>query len=142
MSELLLSDSLSQTLQSDKRYKFPAYEFTMEAIKYAHDILELGQPLPRKNRREEDDEPPQDVDRDISAADICLAVKIYAVEQYGLLAKATLSAWGINSTYDIGQIVNNLIQCGELRASDKDKLEDFNNVYDFSIAFNEQFSFD
>ncbi len=141
-------EEIIKLLETDKRYKLAAYEFILAAVKFAHDILELGDPISQVNQTDgdnvcvDDDEPPGDVDRDISAADICKAAKIYAVEQFGLLAKPTLNNWGIHSTADIGQIIFNLVKCGALLQSKRDNINDFDNVFNFDDAFEKQFSFD
>ena len=141
-------EEIIKLLETDKRYKLAAYEFILAAVKFAHDILELGDPISQVNQTDgdnvcvDDDEPPGDVDRDISADDICKAIRIYAVEQFGLLAKPTLNNWGIHSTADFGQIIFNLVKCGALLTSQRDNIDDYNNVFDFDDAFEKQFSFD
>ena len=141
-------DEINQLLQTDKRYKYAAYEFILAAVKFAHDILELGEPISQIRRSSDgsfcidDDEPPGDASRDISAADICKAIKIYALDKFGLLAKPTLNNWGIKSTADFGQIIFNLIKCDALLKSERDNIEDYDNVFDFDAAFEESFSFD
>ena len=141
-------DEIYNLLQNDKRYKYAAYEFILAAVKFAHDTLELGDPVSQIRRLNDgsfcidDDEPPGDASRDISAADICKAIKIYAVDMFGLLAKPTLNNWGIKSTADFGQIIFNLMKCEALLQSERDNIDDYNDVFDFDSAFEEQFSFD
>jgi uncharacterized repeat protein (TIGR04138 family) len=50
------------------------------------------------------------------------------------MAKCVLNSWGVKSTGDFGEIVFNLIRVGEMRKTDQDRREDFNDVYDFDTA--------
>jgi uncharacterized repeat protein (TIGR04138 family) len=125
---------LSKLLKNDKRYKFDAYVFVFEALSYAQETLGLGEERPH----EEDDEPAarkpaskRKTQRHLTGQQLCEAVRRYAVEQYGLLAKAVLNSWGIRCTGDLGNIVFNLIEIGQMRKTKHDKREDFENVFDF-----------
>jgi uncharacterized repeat protein (TIGR04138 family) len=55
------------------------------------------------------------------------------------MAKTVLNSWGVNSTGDFGEIVYNLIAIKEMRKSEADRREDFDDVYDFEEAFVRQF---
>jgi uncharacterized repeat protein (TIGR04138 family) len=55
------------------------------------------------------------------------------------MAKVVLNSWGLRKTSDFGEIVYNLIEIGMMKKSKTDRREDFDNVYDFDQAFNEQF---
>jgi uncharacterized repeat protein (TIGR04138 family) len=52
-----------------------------------------------------------------------------------------LGTWGIHSTADLGEIVFNMIEIGQMRKTRKDKREDFHDVYDFHDAFSRDLSF-
>lgn len=70
--------------------------------------------------------------RHVSGQELCEAIRCYALDQYGLLAKSVLNEWGVHSTGDFGEIVFNLIEIGQMRKTDSDRREDFNDVYDFA----------
>ena len=55
------------------------------------------------------------------------------------MAKTVLNNWGIGSTGDFGEIVFNLIRIGRMRKTPHDCREDFDEVYDFETAFQQQF---
>ena len=57
-----------------------------------------------------------------------------ALRQYGLLAMTVLAHWGIRSTSDVGDIVYNLIETGDLEKTPSDSRSDFDNVFDFESA--------
>jgi uncharacterized repeat protein (TIGR04138 family) len=74
-------------------------------------------------------------DRHVSGQQLCLGLRDFALQQYGMLAKTVLSRWGIHKTEDFGRIVFAMIDSGLMRRSDEDTLEDFRGVYDFDEAF-------
>lgn len=130
---------LLKLLADDRRYKLEAYHFVGAGLEYAQDALGLGQPGPRRGRKEasedEDDRPV----RHVTGQDLCLALKQFAHEQYGYLARQVLGSWGIRTTGDFGEIVYNLIKIGKMSKSDSDRREDFDNVYDFEQALVKDF---
>ncbi len=50
-----------------------------------------------------------------------------------------LEEWGIRSCADIGELVFNLIEEGELRKTEQDRREDFAAGFDFNDAFRRPF---
>ena len=52
-----------------------------------------------------------------------------------------LGTWGVQSTADLGEIVFNMIEIGQMRKTRRDKREDFHNVYEFQEAFVHGLSF-
>lgn len=73
--------------------------------------------------------------RHISGQQLCLGLRDYAIQQYGLLARTVLDRWHIRKTEDFGRIVYAMIDLGLMRRSDNDSIEDFAGVYDFDDAF-------
>jgi len=145
---MMFPPEFMQLLKQDHRYPKEAYHFVFEALDYAQNMLRMGQnipsePLPpelQKNLQETagglDEQEPQ---RHITGQDVCIAARQYAVRQYGALARTVLSSLGINSTNDIGEIVYNMIRIGRMRKTAEDRREDFNDVYDFETAFQENY---
>lgn len=91
-----------------------------------------GRPRPagRKRRRGRGEK-----ETHLSGRELCEAVRQYALQQYGFLARQVLANWGIHSTSDLGEIVYNLIRIDVFKKSPSDRREDFNDVYDFEDAF-------
>ena len=56
-----------------------------------------------------------------------------------MMAKVVLNNWGVEKTGDFGDLVYNLIDIGLMKKSKDDRREDFDDVYDFQQAFEEQF---
>ncbi len=73
--------------------------------------------------------------RHVTGEELSHACREYALEQYGLLARAVLEHWGIRRTADFGAIVYALIDAGLLVRREEDREEDFHDVFAFSDAF-------
>jgi uncharacterized repeat protein (TIGR04138 family) len=116
-----------ELLKQDQRYKVEAYQFVREALQYAQEVLTMPpQPTPGKGNKTE---------HHLTGQQLCEAIRIYAVEQFGYMAKTVLNSWGVHSTGDFGEIVYNLIRIEEMRKSKNDRREDFDDLYDFDHAF-------
>jgi len=75
------------------------------------------------------------VDRHVSGQQLCLGLRDYAIEQYGLMAPAVLRHWNVLRTEDFGRIVFALIDAGYLCKTPEDSIDDFRAVFDFDEAF-------
>ncbi len=73
--------------------------------------------------------------RHLAGAEVAWACRDLAWEQFGLLAPAVLSHWGITSTGSVGRVVFALVEAGLLVAQPGDSVDDFTEVYDFAQAF-------
>lgn len=73
--------------------------------------------------------------RHVSGTQLCLGLRDYGVQQYGLLARDVLNRWGIHETMDFGKIVFAMVEAGLMRKTDEDTLDDFRGVYAFDEAF-------
>jgi uncharacterized repeat protein (TIGR04138 family) len=120
---------LLELLNRDTRYRLEAYQFVRESLDYAQNELGLG----RASRDAADEEPAREAH--LTGQQLCQAIRQYALEQYGYMAKWVLSTWGIHSTSDFGDIVYNLISISLMKKSASDRREDFDDVYDFEDAF-------
>ena len=124
---------LLELLERDDRFKLEAYQFVREALDYAQGALGMGVSKPIGPGKEV---PPE---AHLTGQELCNAIRQYAIEQYGYMAKLVLGSWGIRSTSDFGEIVYNLIGISLMKKSASDRREDFNNVYDFDAAIVQQF---
>lgn len=132
-----------QLLRDDPRFKIEAYQFVRDALSYAQEVLEMGAAQPTDasdiEAVDEDDEEETRVEAHLTGQQLCEAIRQYALEQFGLMAKTVLNDWGIHRTGDFGDIVYNLIDIGLMKKSKSDRREDFDDVYDFETAFRQQF---
>jgi len=140
-------------LRQDKRYKVEAYDFVFESLRYGHDALGMGgsgsaegEAAPAAGESATGESVPgepaetESPERHLTPQQLCEAIRLYAIEQYGQMARCVLESWGVRSTGDFGEIVFNLIRIGEMRKTDRDRREDFDNVFDFQTDLQAQFS--
>lgn len=128
---------LSDLLCRDKRYDLDAYIFVFEALDHAKK-LGMGSDHYVDDASAEDESEPE---RHVTGQELCEAMRIYAHEQYGYMAKCVLNSWGIKSTGDFGEIVFNLIKIEQMRKTPHDRREDFDDVFDFDEGFQHSFQF-
>ena len=77
---------------------------------------------------------PEKLNRHVSGRDLCWALRDYAMQRWGLLARVVLESWGIRRTQDFGRIVFGYIDFDLMRKQDDDRLDDFDDVYTFDEA--------
>ncbi len=145
------SHPIVELLKEDDRYAFDAYVFVFEALNYAQNVLQMGNEVPPETSDQDVDDDLEDelgdepddeekpVERHVTGQQLCEAIKEYALFQYGYMAKDVLGSWGIKGTGDFGEIVFNLIRIEQMRKTPHDRKEDFQNVYDFDVAFRKSF---
>lgn len=73
--------------------------------------------------------------RHVSGQLLCLGLRAYAIERYGLLAPAVLRHWNVRRTEDFGRIVYAMIEFGLMSKTSEDSFDDFAGVFDFDEAF-------
>ncbi len=108
-------------MRDDPRYAAGAYIFVRMALDYTVKKLSSngsGRP-----------------DRNVSSRELLDGAAEFALESFGPMAMTLFEEWGVKSCSDIGEIVFNLVEAGELRKTDDDKLEDFDGVFDFKDVF-------
>ncbi|MEM1184122.1 MAG: Minf_1886 family protein [Planctomycetota bacterium] len=109
-------------------YSPRAYEFLRDGL--AHAVRNVhGDEVAMRGPSEDDDS------RHVSGQDLCLALRDYAIERYGLLARTVLSRWNIHRTDDFGNIVFAMVDAGLMRKTDDDTPDDFRGVFDFDEEF-------
>ena len=133
------SFSLYQIVDQDPRYPIEAYMFVREALAYASDSLELGSQCYQSEvdvdaathlaRRE----------RHLTGQQLCEAIRQYALNQFGYMAKIVLNNWNIDRTGCFGDIVYNMIDLGIMKKSSQDQRDHFNNVFQFDDVFQNSF---
>ena len=120
MSQLEFADELMARIAPKAgRFHPRAFLFVLAALEH------IQQRLPER--------------RHVSGEELSHACRDLALEQYGLLARTVLAHWGICSTGDFGEIVYALIDAGLLVRQPDDRLEDFQGVYAFDAAFDEEY---
>jgi len=118
-------------LKARPRYHRNAYHFVFSALQFTQEKLN------RTSSHVLHEE-----DAHINGAELCDGLRELALQKFGLLTRTVLRSWGVTSTDDIGRIVFELIERGEMRKTDHDALDDFFEVYDFEDAFDRGYSVD
>lgn len=131
---------LLRLTQQDLRYPIEAYLFVREALAYSSDQAHLqqateqtagsGTAVQRRTRSQH-----------LTGQQLCEGIRLYAIMQFGYMAKVVLNYWGIYSTSDFGNIVFNMIRMKILKKSTRDRRAHFDSVYEFDDAFDSQFEF-
>lgn len=106
---------IDEAAKKDPRYDGEAYFFILKGLNFT--VAKLDKP------------------RHVTGRELSDGMRLYAVEQFGPMAKNVLEHWGITRTEDFGNIVFNLIEVKLLAKTETDSIEDFKDVYDFKKAF-------
>ena len=124
---------IAKLLKKDRRYKVDAYIFVFEALNYAQKVLGMGAQSPEEEESESRVVAATDrrAERHLTGQQLCEAIRQYALEQYGYMAKCVLNSWGVHRTSDFGNIVFNLIDIKQMKKTSQDRIEDFDDVFDF-----------
>lgn len=130
------SYSLYRIVENDPRYSLDAYLFVRESLAYAADCMELDfyEAVSQQGTQAK-------AERHLTGQQLCEAIRLYAINQFGLMARIVLKNWGIESTSCFGDIVYNMIRAGIMKKSDHDQRSHFDEVYQFEDAFQNQFEF-
>lgn len=125
MSQII---DLKAILDGAGGYSPRAYEFLRDGLSHA---------VRSVHGDDAADRPPIDDDesRHVSGQQLCLALRDYAIQRYGLMARTVLARWNIHRTDDFGKIVFAMVDAGLMRKTDEDTLDDFRGVFDFDEEF-------
>jgi len=112
------------------KYPIEAFAFIQRGLDFTvrsiHGEPSDKEPLPA---------PDENTTRHITGKQLCMGIRNYAVEQYGMLARTVLRHWCINATEDFGHIVFAMVDAGLMYKTDEDSIEDFVGVFEFREAF-------
>lgn len=114
-----------------KRILSSAGPYPLEAFEFVRDGLSF---CARKVHGDPESLP--ELDRHVSGQQLCLGLREFAIERYGLLAPVVLEHWHVRRTDDFGRIVFTMIDAGLMSRTSDDSMEDFRGVYAFDEAFN------
>ena len=108
---------ITEIFEKDNRYDPDAYFFLREGMDHAIGTMKKG------------------AKQHLSGKEVSLALRDYALLEFGPMALFVLNEWGLHKTEDFGNLVYNLINAAVFTKTTADKREDFNNVFDFHDAF-------
>lgn len=69
-------------------------------------------------------------------------VRLLGQRRYGMMAPSVFRTWGIITTADVGEIVFEMVELGEMKKTDDDRMSDFVDVFSFDDAFNAGYAID
>jgi uncharacterized repeat protein (TIGR04138 family) len=123
MAEAQPELDLRDVARSAGPYPIEAFLFVRDGL--SHTVEEVHRDI----------DPLSDTSRHVSGQQLCLGLRDYAIERYGMLAPTVLGTWNIRRTDDFGRIVFAMIEHGMMSKTPQDSLDDFRCVYDFDEAF-------
>ena len=123
MQDLDFNEVVELICKEDSRYDRKAYSFVRQGLD--HTVKELKKRENAKTRGS----------HHVTGAELLDGLRIYALDQYGPLAKTVLNSWGIKRCGDFGEIVFNLIEYNVFSKTENDRREDFVELFSFDEAF-------
>lgn len=137
-------DELARVIAQDPRYSIDAYAFVLESLNHARQEKLKARGRLRGKRRTTEPAGEHRAEAagskktrksgHVTGSELCQSLRKLSLNQFGLLAATVLEHWGVRTTSDIGDIVYNLIEAGDLEKTPSDSRADFDNVFDFNSA--------
>jgi len=123
MQDLDFDEIIELICKEDSRFDRRAYVFTRQGLD--HTVRELKK---------------RDTDRagrslHVTGPELLDGLRVFALDQFGPLAITVLEGWGISRCADFGDIVFSLIEYSVFSKTEKDRREDFADVFRFNEAF-------
>jgi len=113
---------------AEPRYRREAYGFVMAALG------NTVQALPEERRRD----PGR---RHLTGQELLEGVVRCARREFGQLAAAVFAEWGVRTGEDVGRIVFQLVESGQLSARPEDSIDDFRHLGELSALLSEKLGF-
>jgi|TARA_B110000196_G_scaffold203903_1_gene174716 uncharacterized repeat protein (TIGR04138 family) len=107
-------------------YSPAAFAFVQHGLGYTSELFAM-----RTTNQFELDE----FEQHVSGQQLCMGLRDFAIDRFGLLAPVVLRQWGIHRTEDFGAIVFRMVELELLRTSPQDSTDDFRSVFQFDDAF-------
>jgi uncharacterized repeat protein (TIGR04138 family) len=123
MQDTDFAEIVALICKEDPRFDRKAYDFIRLGLD--HTVKELKKKEGSKAGRS----------RHVSGAELLEGLRVYALDQFGPLAKTVLNSWGVKRCSDFGELVFNLIEYNVFSKTDNDRREDFADIYTFDDAF-------
>lgn len=128
MQDLEFSEIVELICKEDGRFDRKAYTFVRQALEGT--VKDLKKKYPERTQKSQH----------VTGAELLDGIRLFALDQYGPLAKTVLNTWGIGRCSDFGDIVFNLIEYNVFSKTESDRREDFADIYNFDDAFVKPFA--
>ncbi len=123
MQDLDFDEVVSLICKEDARFDRKGYHFVRQGLD--HTVKDLRKRDAKRAGRS----------LHVTGPELLDGLRMYALDQFGPLAKTVLASWGITRCTDFGDIVFNLIEYNVFSKTDQDRREDFSETYTFEDAF-------
>jgi uncharacterized repeat protein (TIGR04138 family) len=114
------NEVVEQIIEKDPRYGKEAYIFLKEALEFT---------IKQKKRGKTES------GSHVNAVELLDGFRQLALKEFGPMVMTVLEYWGVRSSFDVGQMVFNLIGAGVFGKTETDSVEDFDQALDFRVAF-------
>ncbi len=114
------NEVVEQIIERDPRYGKEAYIFLKEALEFT---------IKQKKRGK------TEAGSHVDAVELLDGFRQLALKEFGPMVMTVLEYWGVRSSFDVGQMVFNLIGAGVFGKTESDSVDDFNRALDFRAAF-------
>tara|TARA_R110002020_G_scaffold267940_1_gene483124 strand:- start:141 stop:584 length:444 start_codon:yes stop_codon:yes gene_type:complete len=127
MQDLDFDEIVALIRKEDSRYSRQAYHFIRQGLD--HTVKAMRERDAARLKKSAHVKGPELVD----------GLRVFALEQYGPMARTVLKDWGITRCADFGELVFNLIEYNVFSKTETDRREDFSEVFTFEEAFDSPF---
>ncbi len=124
MQPIQFEESLASILGRESRYDPQAYFFLKESLDFT--LKRFSETSVVENKH-------------VSGKELLEGFRDYALEQFGPMAETLMSEWGITRCSDVGNMVFQMIEEQVFGKQDSDKLEDFDESFNFQASLRDPF---
>jgi uncharacterized repeat protein (TIGR04138 family) len=114
------NEVVEQIIERDARYGKEAYIFLKDALEFT---------IKQKKRGKTES------GSHVNAGELLDGFRQLALKEFGPMVMTVLEYWGVRASYDVGQMVFNLIGAGVFGKTESDSVDDFDQALDFHVAF-------
>jgi uncharacterized repeat protein (TIGR04138 family) len=114
------NEVVEQIIERDPRYGKEAYIFLKEALEFT---------IKQKKRGK------TEAGSHVNASELLDGFRQLALKEFGPMVMTVLEYWGVRTSFDVGQMVFNLIGAGVFGKTESDSVDDFDQALDFHVAF-------
>lgn len=127
MQDLDFDEVVALIRKEDSRFDRRAYHFVRQGLDYTVKEMKKSQGERAKKSLH------------VTGPELLQGLRAYALDQYGPMARAVLGSWGVMCCSDLGDLVFNLIEYNVFSKTERDRREDFCDLYSFEEAFDQPF---
>lgn len=113
----------------------PKLQFHPHAYFFVKDALSEAQSLYGRDKHNE-------AGGHITPRELLNGVRILGQRRFGMMGTVVFRCWGIHTTADVGRIVFELIERGDMKKTEDDQFSDFCEVFSFETAFAAEYVID